>query len=260
MKLLGRILAGPVAVVGAVALVLTAVVLTTPQDETPKPSRPERHAQSENTVPPSGEPDTTTSPKPAAASSTVGSTSVAAQDPPSEAHPDEASRSASDEASESAPDEPAKGPKESETKTKTKTYVVKPGDTPAAIAQQQLGDASLWPEIARANPGLEARSLQIGQILRLPGSIAPAAARVQAGTPTQKPAASPAARGTSGAALAIHRVAQGDSLYQLARRYYGDASRWTLIRDANPALQASGVKGLRLDSELIIPAPPGPGR
>ncbi len=250
MKLLGRILAAPAAVVGAVALVLTAVVLTTPQDKTPTPSRPERHAQSENTVQPAGEPDTTTSPKPAAASSTVGSTSVAAQAPPSEAHPDEAS--------ESAPDEPAKGSKESD--PETKTYVVKPGDTPAAIAQQQLGDASLWPEIARANPGLEARSLQIGQILRLPGSIAPAAARVQAGTPTQKPAASPAARGTSGAALAIHRVAQGDSLYQLARRYYGDASRWTLIRDANPALQASGVKGLRLDSELIIPAPPGPGR
>ena len=258
MKLLGRILAAPAAVVGVVALVLTAVVLTTPQDETPTPARPERHAQSENTVPPADEPDTTTSPKPAAAYSTAGSTSVAAQAPPSGARPDEASRSASDEASESAPDEPAKGPKASD--PETKTYVVKPGDTPAAIAQQQLGDASLWPEIARANPGLEARSLQIGQILRLPGSIGAAAARVQAGTPTQKPAASPEAQGTSGAALAIHRVAQGDSLYQLARRYYGDASRWTLIRDANPALQASGVKGLRLDSELIIPAPPGPGR
>lgn len=138
------------------------------------------------------------------------------------------------------------------------TYTVKAGDTPATIAKQHLGAASRWPEIARANPGLNATSLRIGQVLQLPGDVAPAASEAQPAT--QKPTAAPAAAGASGAPLARHRVAQGDTLYKLARTYYGDPSRWTLIRDANRDLVGDGVAGLRLDSELVIPAVSEGGR
>jgi len=133
-----------------------------------------------------------------------------------------------------------------------RTYVVKAGDTPASIALQQLGKASRWQEIAGANPGLEARSLQIGQVLQLPGAGTPSTEAGQ-GPAAERPSSPPEVLGTP---LARHRVEQGDSLYKLARQYYGDGSKWTLIRDANPSELGGGVQGMRLGSELVIPALP----
>ncbi len=133
-----------------------------------------------------------------------------------------------------------------------RTYVVKAGDTPASIALQQLGKASRWQEIAGANPGLEARSLQIGQVLQLPGAGTPSTEAGQ-GPAAERPSSPPEVSGTP---LARHRVEQGDSLYKLARQYYGDGSKWTLIRDANPSELGGGVQGMRLGSELVIPALP----
>lgn len=135
------------------------------------------------------------------------------------------------------------------------THRVKAGDTPAGIAKEHLGAASRWPEIAQANPGLNATALRIGQVLRLPGAVAPPAGDAKPVPATHKPPAAPTA-----APLAKHRVAQGDTLYKLARTYYGDPSRWTLIRDANRELVGDGVAGLRLDSELVIPAASEVGR
>jgi nucleoid-associated protein YgaU len=139
-------------------------------------------------------------------------------------------------------------------------YVVKSGDTPATIAREYLGDASRWTEIARVNPGLEAKSLKIGQTLKLPGGAAAQTAGAQALATAKKPGAAPGAPVASGEPLAVHRIGQGDTLYKLAQKYYGDASRWKLIQDANPTAAGGGVSTMRLDSELIIPALPGPGR
>jgi nucleoid-associated protein YgaU len=138
-------------------------------------------------------------------------------------------------------------------------YVVKGGDTPATIAREHLGDASRWTEIARLNPGLDAKSLKIGQTLKLPGGAAASTAGAQAAVTAKKPGAAPEAPASSGEPLAVHRIGQGDTLYKLAQKYYGDASRWKLIQDANPTV-TGGVSAMRLDSELIIPALPGPGR
>jgi nucleoid-associated protein YgaU len=137
--------------------------------------------------------------------------------------------------------------------------VVKGGDTPATIAREHLGDASRWTEIARLNPGLDAKSLKIGQTLKLPEGAAAQTAGAQAAATTQKPGAAPGSPAASGEPLAVHRIGQGDTFYKLAQKYYGDASRWKLIQDANPTV-AGGVSAMRLDSELIIPALPGPGR
>jgi nucleoid-associated protein YgaU len=235
MSLIGKILAVP----AAVALVLVAIVLTMPPGE-----RPVRTA---SVAEPAGETVTTADVKEPVPSPGAKSASQEDSTPSPEASQDEAQGSLPDKSSgEVAASEPV-----------VRRYVVMPGDTPATIAKEQLGAASRWTEIARANPGLEARSLQIGQILHLPGAVAPAAKATQTeATPDKQPAA-PLASEATGAPLATHRVAQGDSLYQLARKYYGDGSLWTLIRDANPSLTDNGVHGLRLDSELIIPALPG---
>jgi LysM repeat protein len=48
------------------------------------------------------------------------------------------------------------------------TYVVRPNDTLSGIAQQQLGSAHRWTEIAKANNVRDAHRLMIGQRLTLP--------------------------------------------------------------------------------------------
>lgn len=57
--------------------------------------------------------------------------------------------------------------------------------------------------------------------------------------------------------MAIHVVKHGDTLYQLARQYYKDGEKWTLIKDANT--ETIGSKGqLRDGSTLVIPKKPVP--
>ena len=49
-----------------------------------------------------------------------------------------------------------------------------------------------------------------------------------------------------------HIVAQGDTLYRLARQYYDDASRWRSIYEANRGTLSSPDK-LYVGQELMIP-------
>ena len=49
-----------------------------------------------------------------------------------------------------------------------------------------------------------------------------------------------------------HVVVSGDSLYELAKFYYGDGSKWKAIKDANPG-KVGRRNGLALGTELTIP-------
>lgn len=49
-------------------------------------------------------------------------------------------------------------------------YIVKPGDTLSAIARDQLGSASRWPEIAKLNSIDNPNLIHAGDELRLPSS------------------------------------------------------------------------------------------
>ena len=69
------------------------------------------------------------------------------------------------------------------------TYKVQPGDTLGKISARHLGRSNRWPELARANPGVDPKQLRIGTVINLPcaatagqGSAASGAGTPLAGT------------------------------------------------------------------------------
>lgn len=49
-----------------------------------------------------------------------------------------------------------------------RTYVVKKGDSLAAISRKMLGNAARWPEIVKLNGLKSARDAKVGQTLKIP--------------------------------------------------------------------------------------------
>lgn len=98
------------------------------------------------------------------------------------------------------------------------TYTVQPGDSLSWIAERHLGDAGRWPELYELNRD-RLTSPQIvhpGTRLRLPAAAgAPAGAHRRPALSQQK--------------TLSHRVAPGESLSLLAKRYLGSAGRWQEI-------------------------------
>ena len=69
------------------------------------------------------------------------------------------------------------------------TYKVQRGDTLGKISARHLGTSNRWPELARANPGVDPKQLRIGTVINLPcaatagqGSAASGAGTPLAGT------------------------------------------------------------------------------
>jgi len=48
------------------------------------------------------------------------------------------------------------------------THTIAKNDTLWSLARRYLGDPKRWPEIQKANPGLEPRKLQVGQTIKIP--------------------------------------------------------------------------------------------
>ena len=93
--------------------------------------------------------------------------------------------------------------------------------------------------------------------------VAPGSTRTPAATPvrtTSAPAPAPATRdeiltprtASSSAGGRQHEVRRGDTLYRLAREYYGNESRWRDIYDANRATLRN-ADTLAVGSKLVIP-------
>lgn len=57
---------------------------------------------------------------------------------------------------------------------------------------------------------------------------------------------------TGAAGTRTHTVAKGDTFYKLARQYYGDASKWKIIWEANKIRVPDPAK-LEVGTKLIIP-------
>lgn len=95
---------------------------------------------------------------------------------------------------------------------------VKPGDSLWALAQQRLGNGSLWRKILAANPQLKNPNLiRAGEWIRLP----------------QEEATSPMASEV--------RVHKGDTLWKLARANFGNGLAWSCIARANPMIPNANV-------------------
>ena len=92
--------------------------------------------------------------------------------------------------------------------------------------------------------GLTSDVIRVGQKLKIP--FAAKAAVEKPTTPAQAP--EPAA--PVPAEATVHVVAPGETLYGLARKYYGDAKQMSRIREANPD---ADLDNLPVGCRLIIP-------
>src|SRR6516165_3376042 len=94
-------------------------------------------------------------------------------------------------------------------------YTVQPGDTLHTLAQAHYQDRNKWQSIGEANAALQGFSpdqpLPAGLQLALPSVVGQ-----------------------------LRRITTGsqDTFMTLAQRFYQNANRWPVIRQANPALQS----------------------
>ena len=120
------------------------------------------------------------------------------------------------------------------TKTHTRTYTVKSGDSLSSIAQKQLGDANRWREIFLLNRAIIRDPDRIfpGQVLVLPVDTDQEAAAVLPG---------------------VYVVKKGDTLSGIAAAELGDAARWPDIFTLNRAV-LTNPDLIVPDTVLVLPA------
>ena len=103
--------------------------------------------------------------------------------------------------------------------TESKTHTVASGEFLGDIAMKYYGSAKAWKKIQDANPGLDPKNLKVGQKLVIPAA-------------DTKPAAAAGAV-TAGAGERTYTIKSGDTLYVIAKRELGSASRWKEIEKLN---------------------------
>ena len=127
---------------------------------------------------------------------------------------------------------------------------VEHGDTLSSLAQRTLGTSRKAADLAKFNGIRLDAPLRIGQVLRIPppapptgpAAAGPAGAAPSAATPAPVPTPAEAAKSCT--------VAHGDTLYALAKRYYGDGGKFRRIAEANGL---DPEEPLRVGVELRIP-------
>ncbi|MCC6784701.1 MAG: tail protein X [Planctomycetes bacterium] len=111
------------------------------------------------------------------------------------------------------------------------------GETLSSIAIRYYGEERHWPRILDANPGLDPNRMKANSELEIPVLA----------TSTAVPRPSPR---TAPAGGVLHRIAEGETLSSIARRYYGRENDWQRIVDANPGID---TKRLAIGTEIVVP-------
>ncbi len=107
-------------------------------------------------------------------------------------------------------------------------YKIKNGDTLEEIAAKHLGSKSKWKEIVKWNEGLNPARLKVGQEIVIHPSVREP--RVAQEAPSTR---APEIQTPASASVKKYKVAKGDSLYDIAKKVYGDGNQWKKIFDAN---------------------------
>ena len=121
----------------------------------------------------------------------------------------------------------------------TTPYTVRRGETMETIAANWFGVKSKWVLIAHENPLVDPLKLKAGQNLRLPAKDA----KIE-GIPLDE--LRRLTRSTK------YVVADGDSLWKIAAKIYGNGALNPLIADANRDVLGRG-NDLQIGMELVIP-------
>jgi nucleoid-associated protein YgaU len=116
---------------------------------------------------------------------------------------------------------------------KLSAVIVKPGDSLWKIAQQNLGKGLRWRDLLSVNPGIADAN------------------RIVAGSRIYLPAAAASTRTTTKIT-----VKKGDTLTSIAQAQFGQASYWSCIAHANPAVQDANL--IYEGQSLLLPARCGP--
>ncbi len=140
------------------------------------------------------------------------------------------------------------------TAAEPRTHIVQKGETLSSIAQTAYGSANYYPHILRANPRITPERMRPGLVIVLPdaASVVPhAAAHVSESTATsvKTPAVDPSVQ---------YQVREGDSLYKIAARLYGQGEKWESLYELNKAAIGPDSHKLKLGMVLRLPQPPQP--
>ena len=115
-------------------------------------------------------------------------------------------------------------------------YVVQSGDSLSSISVTKYGSLDRWQDIHTANPHIDPKKLQPGQVIRLPDS------RIN-----NRPNPRTVGGETS------YTVRPGDTLTRIARRQHGDGSLWANIYAANRVAIGPDPDVLVVGTNLNLP-------
>lgn len=122
---------------------------------------------------------------------------------------------------------------------------VRKGESLSAISRRYYGTSGRWRLIVEANPGVDARKLEVGRRLVIPSL--PEARENPGGEKRAKTAGK-----TRPALLLRYRVRKGDTLGKIAKRFYGSEGAWKKILEANRPV-IPDPKQLKIGMLLEIP-------
>jgi len=126
---------------------------------------------------------------------------------------------------------------------KTETYKIQKGDTLGLISKKYYGTTDKWQKILDANKSknLNPNNLVVGTEITIPDAGA------QAASVGERAAAPAAASGGK-----TYTVVQGDTLFSISKKFYGDGNEWRKIYDANKG-KMSKPDALKIGMTLTIP-------
>lgn len=135
--------------------------------------------------------------------------------------------------------------KDGPSKAGVNRHKVKRGDTLSEISILYYGSARHWEALVEANPGVNPKSLMVGQELKIPALPLSVPLRsVQFENPSS-PKQNPAR---------FYSVKKGDTLVKIAEKVYGDGMDWRKIYAANRK-SITDPRKLKIGTKLEIPRP-----